>query len=263
MIDDEIVGLIQEERFSRQKNQVAFPLAAAKSLISRHLKGDAGRIDQVVFGGMVSVPVYAALDRFSNISVAEHVREQHELWYPHFYEGQPNNGSYWMGKFRAGENLNHGVNYDFSWMGDISSEAAVAYFVDTERPAAVLRHLQCRDDVIIDAIDYHTCHAYYAVYGSPLDDARLKDALVLTADGWGDGCNWSASIIDENGRLEQLDSGAGHVVARLYKWVTLIMGMKPNEHEYKVMGLSGYSNYTSAIEAAEKILFEALDFRGG
>jgi predicted NodU family carbamoyl transferase len=41
------------------------------------------------------------------------------------------------------------------------------------------------------------------------------------------------------------------------------MGMKPNEHEYKVMGLSGYSNYTSAIEAAEKILFEALDFRGG
>ena len=86
---------------------------------------------------------------------------------------------------------------------------------------------------------------------------------VLTADGWGDGCNWSASIINDDGRLEQLDSGAGHVVARLYKWATLIMGMKPNEHEYKVMGLSGYSNYTSAIKAAEKILFEALDFRGG
>ena len=263
MIDSEIVGLIQEERFSKKKNQVAFPLAATRSLINRHLEGDAGRIDQVVFGGMVSDPVYAALDRFSNFSVAEHVREQHDLWYPHFYEGRPNDGSYWMEKFRAGEKLNQGANYDFSWMGDISGEAAVAYFVDTERPAAVLRHLQCRDDVIIDAIDHHTCHAYYAVYGGQLDDARLKDALVLTADGWGDGCNWSASIINENGRLEQLGSGAGHVVARLYKWATLIMGMKPNEHEYKVMGLSGYSNYTSAIEVAEKVLFEALDFRGG
>ncbi|MGY8993795.1 MAG: hypothetical protein ACKVK8_06560, partial [Rhodospirillales bacterium] len=69
MVDDEIVGLIQEERFSKKKNQVAFPLAAIKSLIDQHLAGDATRIDKVVFGGQVSDPVYAALDRFSNFSV--------------------------------------------------------------------------------------------------------------------------------------------------------------------------------------------------
>ncbi len=39
--------------------------------------------------------------------------------------------------------------------------------------------------------------------------------------------------------------------------------MKPNEHEYKVMGLAPYSRSSNHIAAAERILFEALDFRDG
>ena len=89
MIDGEIVGLIQEERLSKRKNQVAFPLQAVRRLIDMHLAGDSLKIDRIVFGGQISDPVYAALDRFSNFSVAEQVREQHEFWYPHFYEDNP------------------------------------------------------------------------------------------------------------------------------------------------------------------------------
>ena len=74
MIDGEIVGLIQEERLSKRKNQVAFPLLAVRSLIDRHLAGDSQKIDQVVFGGQISDPVYAALDRFSNFSVDRSAR---------------------------------------------------------------------------------------------------------------------------------------------------------------------------------------------
>ena len=44
MIDGEIVGLIQEERLSKRKNQVAFPLLAVRSLIDRHLAGDSQKI---------------------------------------------------------------------------------------------------------------------------------------------------------------------------------------------------------------------------
>src|SRR5206468_5562791 len=28
---------------------------------------------------------------------------------------------------------------------------------------------------------------------------------------------------------------------RLYRWITLLLGMKPDEHEYKVMGLAPYA----------------------
>lgn len=263
MVDDEIVGLIQEERFSKKKNQVAFPLAAIKSLVDQHLAGDATRIDKVVFGGQISDPVYAALDRFSNFSVSDHVLEQHELWYPHFYGDVPNDGTYWIRQFEAGKDLNEGVHYDFSWLNGMSHDDAVSHFVNVERPAAVRRHLECRDDVIIESIDHHQCHAYYALYGGQIGGGELDDMLILTADGWGDGCNWSASVVAEDGRLECIGSGDRHAVARLYKWATLVLGMKPNEHEYKVMGLSAYSNYSSAIESAEKILFEAVDFRDG
>ena len=30
-------------------------------------------------------------------------------------------------------------------------------------------------------------------------------------------------------------------IARIYKFITLILNMKPEEHEFKVMGLSAYS----------------------
>ena len=35
--------------------------------------------------------------------------------------------------------------------------------------------------------------------------------------------------------------GNDFIIGRLYRYVTLIMGLKPNEHEYKVMGLAPYA----------------------
>jgi carbamoyltransferase len=66
-----------------------------------------------------------------------------------------------------------------------------------------------------------------------------------------------------DGTLSELGGGAENGVARIYRFATLILGMKPNEHEYKVMGLSAYSRSRSHIAPVEKILFEALDFRDG
>jgi carbamoyltransferase len=134
-------------------------------------------------------------------------------------------------------------------------------FVEVERPDAVRRYTGFEGSV--DAIDHHTCHAYYAVYGSPLDEKKRREALVLTADGWGDGLNWSASTVAEDGTLTRVAAGSDHGVARIYKWVTLILGMKPNEHEYKVMGLSAYPRPGKYIAETEKVFFEALDFRDG
>lgn len=261
MIDGRIVGMIQEERLSKRKNQVAFPLQAIRRLVARHLAGNFSHVDRVVFGGRESDPYYAALDRFSDFSVADHVREQHELWHPHFYDGQRNDGTYWQTELSAGRHVNDGAQFDFSWLKNLTPAEATKRFVEVERPAAVKRHLGFVGPV--EAIDHHTCHAYYALHGAPLDPARREEALVLTADAWGDGCNWSASVADRNGRLARLAAGPDHRVARIYKWTTLILGMKPNEHEYKVMGLSAYPRPSKHVSAAERVFFEAFDFRDG
>ena len=57
--------------------------------------------------------------------------------------------------------------------------------------------------------------------------------------------NYSAKIfnVSKNNKLEIKDivKGNDFIIGRLYRYVTLIMGLKPNEHEYKVMGLAPYT----------------------
>ena len=64
LVDGSLVGMIQEERFTKRKNQVALPLRAADALVESHLGGDRRKIDQVVFGGRWNSPYWVALDHY-------------------------------------------------------------------------------------------------------------------------------------------------------------------------------------------------------
>jgi carbamoyltransferase len=262
MFDGRIVGLIQEERLTKLKNQVAFPLRAIERLVAQHLDGDTTKIDQVVVGGTESDPYFAAIDRYSNVTIEDHIREMHELWHPHFYGGKRNDGSFWRDMYLDGRQLNSDHNFDFSFLksGDSWSDD-IRHFCEVERPSAVRRHLGFTGTV--ETIDHHECHAYYAVYGAPIPIEEFANTLILTGDAYGDGNNWSASIVEADGSIRRLSAGDQQLIARIYKYCTLILGMKPNEHEYKVMGLSGYSKSSRHIKVVEDIFFEALDFRDG
>lgn len=261
MIDGAIVGMLQEERLTKRKNQIGFPKRAIDRLVATHLGGEFNKISRVAYASKISDPYYCALDHYAEFSVHDHVREMHELWYPHFYGDKPNDGSYWLEKVRRGDSPGKDHNYDLSFLDEMEYGAAIEHFNTTVRPQTIRRHYGYDGD--IDIVDHHECHAYYALYGAPLTEHQREDALVLTADSWGDDRNWSVSVVSPNGSLEEIGSGSDHKVARLYKFATLILGMKPNEHEYKVMGLASYSRSTPHIDAAERVFFEALDFRDG
>lgn len=262
MVDGRIVGAVQEERFTKRKNQVAFPVQSIRHLIKVNLAGDAGRIDRVAFATKDADPVALALGRFSDFSVLDHVRENHEYWRPVFYNGAPHDGRYWREMYRKGNHLNKDQNLDTRYMlSDMSLDQLTRRVSDVMRPEAMRSLFGWSGP--FDIVDHHTCHAYYAFYGAPVPHAKWGEALVLTADSWGDGCNWSAWLPQQDNLLRQVGVGADHGVARIYRNITLILGMKPNEHEYKVMGLSGYSRHSKHMEAVEQILFDILDFRDG
>jgi len=262
MIDGAIVGAVQEERFTKCKNQVAFPAQAINHLMRVHLDGDVGRINQVAMATADIDPVGLAVARYSNFSVHDHIRENHAYWKPVFYEGAPNEGGYWREMFRRGESLNADHNLDVSYMlSDAPLAKLVRHVSDEARPEAMHRLFGYSGPWA--AFDHHSCHAYYAFHGARIARKRWGEALILTADSWGDGCNWSAWLPELDGSLRRLGSGSDHGVARIYRHITLILGMKPNEHEYKVMGLSGYSRPSTYVEAVENILSDALDFRDG
>jgi len=86
---------------------------------------------------------------------------------------------------------------------------------------------------------------------------------VLTNDNSGDGLCATASSARGLGleRREATPSGPGSL-GSFYTLVTLLLGMKPGEHEYKVMGLAPYAS-AEPTERAAAALRTVFDFADG
>ena len=95
--------------------------------------------------------------------------------------------------------------------------------------------------------DHHICHAYAVYYGFVPQDRRGEDFLVVTLDGAGDGDCGGVWVIKEGAWKRIAQTPAGASLALFYGMITQYLGMKLNEHEYKVMGLAPYvSSYEVA-----------------
>ncbi len=122
-----------------------------------------------------------------------------------------------------------------------------------ERIDEVVKHLGVSNSKI-KFHEHHLCHAAAAYYGSHFKfDDKI---LVLTADGAGDGLCSTVSV-GEKGKLSRIAStNRAASVGKIYSRVTYLLGLKPWEHEYKVMGLAPYGDK----ERSEKLIdvFEDL-----
>ena len=86
---------------------------------------------------------------------------------------------------------------------------------------------------------HHLCHAYAGLHG--VLGRPGGEHLVLTNDGHGDNCCATVSVY-RDGTWKRLASTPNqHSLADVYMEATHYLGMKPNEHEYKVMGLAPYA----------------------
>ena len=84
---------------------------------------------------------------------------------------------------------------------------------------------------------HHMSHAY-----SPLFfQTSNEKSLVFTLDGEGDGLSATVNIYDKNEMKIISSSSKAFSLGYLYSEVTGFLGMKPGEHEFKVMGLAPYA----------------------
>ena len=86
--------------------------------------------------------------------------------------------------------------------------------------------------------DHHDSHASFAYYTSDYDDSAI-----LTVDGVGE---WETTTIS-HGRGNKIEKKISidfpNSLGMLYSTITAYLGFKPNEGEYKVMGLAPYGDY--------------------
>ena len=111
----------------------------------------------------------------------------------------------------------------------------------------------------ITFIDHHTCHAFYAACAPRIRENKVG---ILTIDSEGDGLNQTFWMLDRKKKqLKNLIRNSECDLARIYRFITLILKMKPNEHEFKVMGLAPYSKLEYSKKVYEEVFKNILDVK--
>lgn len=242
MVDGKLRAFVQEERFTRLKNDYGYPIQAIEFCLAE-LGIEAKDLDCVAFASTTMHALNAKLKSICNFTNEDWIRIHKEYWHPKLFEGRDVSDAFdWIADDPRFQNVSH--YYDFSQIGIGYNHREMLEAVRNIRLDGLKRHLDIHADKVTFC-DHHACHAYYSLFGSHIRDDR---SLVFTLDGGGDGTT-STLFQFLDGSLKEIARSNGVDIARLYREITLIMGMKLGEHEYKVMGLAPYATNREATKS--------------
>lgn len=248
---------VSEERFSRHKNDERFPLESIRHCLDG-VPGGLGGLDHLAIAG-ASHSYWYALKRKSSWSITDYVTEQREFWYPKLIEGKDVQPSTYLS-----DRFDYAQYPAEFWEESRTNQELIDNF-DTHYVPEIITEAVGIDPEKVSVIDHHRCHAYYGYYTSDFRTEKDGPVLSLTIDGWGDGCNATIYRFNEDGTAKRLHTTQNAFIGRIYRYATLILGMKPNEHEYKVMGLAPYCKepiWRSAYEVfASTLCVDGIDFK--
>lgn len=248
MINGELKLAIQEERLTKIKNFTGYPKKSIdfclKFLKKNHIKADIACLTTKhlpMLSYKVPIGHFFNIEDYKNFYGKEFYykklrRISTTKYLKNLFNDKRNKFNTYLNFSRySTKDINKNINHD------------------------VMKYLKKQTKDLVDkieVIDHHTCHAYYAFYASKINDQKKKHAII-TLDSWGDGRNQTVFIKDTNNQLKLVAESKQCDIARIYKFVTLILSMKPDEHEFKVMGLAPYSKFNYAY-TIYKDVFEGL-----
>jgi len=252
LIDNKIVAAAQEERFTRKKNDEEFPKRSIEYCIN-YADIQPNQLDAIAVASLIS-PFDDQLVRKSQWTINDYLIEQHRRWKPYLVDKTHETLKSLQDIFP--EKIDLDTYPSHFWRSlyqnkdrqELYSEKRLALFAD---------HLDVPRSKV-HAVDHHKAHAYYSYYSSHF---RKEKVLALTIDGWGDGINATVGIFEEDGCYKRFYETDQCAIARIYRYMTLLLGMKPNEHEYKLMGLAPYGKAEHG-EAALEVFRRTLHVDG-
>ena len=225
LVDGEVVAVAQEERFTRIKMDSGFPKNAIDAL-KRNYPQEFRKIDRVAVGCVDQSFIDFATKRYPSFKIKDFLIEEERFWLPKMNGAKPD----YLQVMRE--------YVDFSKCHYPLDQIKNIYDVNELREVRkgyIANYLEILENKI-EFVDHHASHANHAYYSSPIRD----NALIFTIDGWGDHANATVNTI-ENGSLNCLYRTEEFNLGRIYHFITLLLGMQPEQHEYKVMGLAAYA----------------------
>ena len=212
--EGEITHCVSEERFSRLKNHSGLPLKSIKWILEEE-KISFKDIDLVVLDEAYPI-------REAGFSQPEEIKKRH----------MEKNFSMKLKTFLANKfPKNYPKIYDF--VSRINSPKSQFKKELIEKVSESLNYPKEK----IFLLDHHALHAFSCCFNLPRD----KKTLIFTLDGEGSDISASVNVWDGKDLKRISKTSKYDSLGYLYSMATLHLGMKPMQHEFKVMGLAPYA----------------------
>ncbi|MHB1830565.1 MAG: carbamoyltransferase C-terminal domain-containing protein [Candidatus Micrarchaeaceae archaeon] len=208
-----VSSAINEERFTKLKNDVGFPVNSIKYIVKA--AGDA-EIDKIAIARIDGAAIFTRL--FPALDVQRRKLFRHEIPKPSAINLHMSNMIFKLTQEQRPK-----------WLWSRLGKGIGAYAI-----GARLRKMGLGDKIVF--VEHHLAHASSAYYAS-----GFNEALVITLDASGDGICGSVSIGDR-GELTRINEfRAGASLGILYGAATVACDMRFSEDEGKLMSLAAYS----------------------
>ena len=234
--DGELVATVAEERLSRLKGDMGYPRRSIDAVLE--IAGiDAEELDLVAFAGGKGSAFQRIYKQNAVFSVHDWVEQNRKYWGPLLLEKKKLTAidDFDMFHHVCGSSITDDPYFPFIERARCLDPKDYANVFNRLRVQVVVDHLGI-DPSKVHFYRHEDCHKAYGFYSSP---HKNDEALVFTLEGGGDDSSATVSTVGTDGISEHWRSNEAHI-GRLYRYVTLILGMKPAQHEYKVMGLAPY-----------------------
>ncbi len=229
--DNEIIACVSEERFTKTKNQSGLPIKSIEYCLDI-AKIKPRDLDLVVISSKLLPPTTQS-NRSTSLVTS-------------FYKYLKIVQLHLLTQEQRLPLLKQINNFIY----DLVTVAAAPYFRKTRKQPLIDKF--GFDDKKIIFSDHHLTHAYTALFSSEFAEKQEK-VLVLTCDSEGDKLCATVNIFKNNKLKVISKTSFNDSLGNLYASVTIYLGMKHLEHEYKVMGLAPYASEFETNKVFEKI----------
>ncbi len=238
--DGKLISCIAEERLNRVKGFAGYPKKAIEKVLKiANIKSE--DLDHVVIAGYNAGLFHLFLKPTCAWSPKDWIDQHHNYWKPKLIYKKKLNP---LDDFNLNKNKTKNINLNpyFKFIKKIKGKKfdykKFSSILQNVRKETVINHLKINEKKV-SFIKHETCHQFYGYYSQL--NFRNKKSIVITLEGGGD--ESSATISEfKNNSYKEIYKTNDAMFGRLYRYITLLLGMKPSQHEYKVMGLAPYSN---------------------
>jgi carbamoyltransferase len=255
--DGELLIAVQEERFRRVKQIGSFPKEAIKNIL-KFTGYNSRDIDNVAVATKL-LNGSLLYNSVADFKIEDWKKLQEVYFYNLIYKNKELEFKKVFKNFKPSIKLGYPSNNKISFNTNTASKHKALLDIQNFRKKYIAKFLKIDQKKII-FYDHHRCHGLYGYFVFSKYLKSKKKVAIVTSDGGGDNkCN-SISLVD-NLKLKNFPSKTKSLIGRIYESVTLLLGMNPAKHTYKLMGLAPYaSEYHKA--GPRKIFLDSFKVKG-